>query len=280
MKKLTLFFTLFSAITYAQPKITTNSTFGKIDYSQKNYELSNYNVIYSYKIVKNVKRPDKVKSGLALLQLGNSYNKFVDYSQIEKDSLFEKMSHLSTVNSDQFNEILAVGFKSTFKYQLILDKEKNELTYADNIYSNYFLYKEVLPKMVWKLDKETKQILNYSAKKATVKYAGRNWTAWYTEEIPLQYGPYKFSGLPGLILEIYDDKEHYHFTVDGINQNPKQIYLSQGDKTPVEITKKEFMKAEKNHHENTASIYSGNAVEANGKPMLLNELPYNPIELE
>ena len=39
MKKLTLFFTLFSAITYAQPKITTNSTFGKIDYSQKNYEL-------------------------------------------------------------------------------------------------------------------------------------------------------------------------------------------------------------------------------------------------
>lgn len=78
-----------------------------------------------------------------------------------------------------------------------------------------------------------------------MKYAGRNWTAWYTEDIPIQFGSYKFNGLPGLILEIYDDKEHYHFTENSINQNPKQIYLSQGDKTPITVKKPNFIKLRK-----------------------------------
>lgn len=281
MKLLYYFIIFIGCIVYAQPQIKTDISFAPIKYSQTNYELSNYNIIYDYKIVRNVKKPEKTKTGLALLQIGKRYNKFVDYNQIGTDSILESFSHLPTIKTNEFNQIMSQSFKSAFKYQLILKKENDELTFVDRISPNDFLYKETLPKLDWKLLNDTKQILNYTAKKAIVKYGGRNWTAWYTEDIPLQYGPYKFGGLPGLILEIYDDKEHYHFTANSINQNPKQIYLSQGDKTPITVKKVEFYKAEKDYHENAGERFKGHALDQNKKPITnIGAMSYNPIELE
>lgn len=280
MRLLIFLLTFTGVFAFAQPKIKTDATFSAPNYSQQNLELSAYNITYDYKIVKNIKAPDKTKSGVALLQIGDKYNKFVDFNKIKTDSITEKFSHLSTVNSSHFNELLDVSFKSIFRYQIIFNKDNDELTFVDKIHSDSFLYKEKIPTFAWKLDKETKQILGYSVKKASVKYAGRNWTAWYTEDMPIQFGPYKFNGLPGLILEIYDDKEHYHFTANSITQKPEQIYLSQQEKEPIEVKKAEFYKAEKDYHVNAASNYKGVAVDANGKPLVMKEIPYNPIELE
>nr|WP_264554494.1 GLPGLI family protein [Flavobacterium sp. N1861] len=65
----------------------------------------------------------------------------------------------------------------------------------------------------WKLEKGQKEIGSYTCNKATTTYKGRTYTAWYTLEIPLSYGPWKFNGLPGLILEAYDTeyKIYYFF---------------------------------------------------------------------
>lgn len=38
--------------------------------------------------------------------------------------------------------------------------------------------------------------------KATCDFAGRKWIAWFTTEIPIQDGPYKFYGLPCAYCEI------------------------------------------------------------------------------
>jgi len=54
----------------------------------------------------------------------------------------------------------------------------------------------------WKLDKFQKVVLGYSCKKATCNFRGRNYEAFYAEQIPISNGPFKFGGLPGLILEI------------------------------------------------------------------------------
>lgn len=72
----------------------------------------------------------------------------------------------------------------------------------------------------------------FNLQKATARYGGRNWIAWFTEEIPISEGPYKFNGLPGLIFEIYDDKENYKFTL-------QQIYQIK-DKTEIWIPSKKF----------------------------------------
>lgn len=94
--------TLTGFFAFAQPKIKTDATFSAPNYSQQNLELSTYNITYDYKIVKNVKAPEKVKSGVALLQIGDKYNKFVDFNKIKTDSITEKFSHLSIVNSLHF----------------------------------------------------------------------------------------------------------------------------------------------------------------------------------
>ncbi|MFC0426406.1 GLPGLI family protein [Chryseobacterium scophthalmum] len=63
----------------------------------------------------------------------------------------------------------------------------------------------------WKLTNEKKKVKDLNMQKATTNWGGRNWTAWFTTDIPFQEGPYKFHGLPGLITELYDDKNNYKF---------------------------------------------------------------------
>lgn len=55
----------------------------------------------------------------------------------------------------------------------------------------------------WKLYKtDSKLIAGYKCFKAGLRWRGRDYTAYYTPEIPTSFGPYKFKGLPGLILSI------------------------------------------------------------------------------
>ncbi len=65
----------------------------------------------------------------------------------------------------------------------------------------------------WVLTTEKKEVKNLTLQKAKTTYGGRNWTAWFSTEIPFQEGPYKFHGLPGLIVEISDDKNNYKFSL-------------------------------------------------------------------
>ena len=97
--------------------------------------------------------------------------------------------------------------------------------YSDKIESVNFGYKENNPPMKWKLINEEKEILSQKCFKAITSFRGRNFIAWYTKDIPINDGPYKFSGLPGLILEVYDDNENFHYKpLAIINKNQEILY--------------------------------------------------------
>jgi len=70
------------------------------------------------------------------------------------------------------------------------------------------------PVISWNIEKETKMYASLQLQKATTNFGGRKWTAWFSKEFPFQEGPYKFHGLPGMIVEIYDDKKNYHFVLN------------------------------------------------------------------
>lgn len=63
----------------------------------------------------------------------------------------------------------------------------------------------------WTLIDEEKEILGYNCQKATTYYAGRNYTAWYASNIKNESGPWLLHGLPGMILEAYDESKEVHF---------------------------------------------------------------------
>ncbi|MDT8413961.1 MAG: GLPGLI family protein [Flavobacteriaceae bacterium] len=80
------------------------------------------------------------------------------------------------------------------------------------VYRSY----EALPKFNWTLGNKEKTIANYKVKNATTRFRGRSYEAWFSEEIPISDGPWKFNGLPGLILEVYDTDKDYFFTIKNI----------------------------------------------------------------
>jgi len=68
----------------------------------------------------------------------------------------------------------------------------------------------------WAISDEEKEIAGYPCRKAVARYLGRDWTAWFTEEVPIQAGPWLLWGLPGLIVEARDADQFIVFQLTGI----------------------------------------------------------------
>jgi GLPGLI family protein len=114
--------------------------------------------------------------------------------------------------------------------------------------------KESFPPMNWVLstdNKEVKKINDYTCNKATLNFRGRNYIAWYTAKIPVSFGPFKFRGLPGLILEIYDVSNEYIWTATKITY-PLALKVDLGfinKLKPIEITLKQWIEKLKKERE-------------------------------
>lgn len=95
---------------------------------------------------------------------------------------------------------------------------------TDNIASTYYLIEEKYPRLAWTISEETKEIGGYPCQKATTQFAGRNYTVWFAPALPFPYGAWKLHGLPGLVLEAFDEKKEvlFHYlgfeTLDGEKQ--------------------------------------------------------------
>lgn len=126
-----------------------------------------------------------------------------------------------------------------------------EITYYSLEFDGHeFKYNEK-PEFKWNITKETKEILGYKVYLATTTYAGRDYEAYFTPEVPIQDGPYKFFGLPGLILEIFDKKKDHHFLAIGISKGKK---ISINDRLAkgkyIETSKSKFIEVRKSHTQN------------------------------
>lgn len=84
-------------------------------------------------------------------------------------------------------------------------------------------YTESLPQMSWSISEETKEILGYDCQKAETDFRGRHWTVWFASEIPVDCGLWKFSGLPGLIMEASSADDFYVFTAVSIENKAIKI---------------------------------------------------------
>lgn len=96
----------------------------------------------------------------------------------------------------------------------------------------------------WILKDDTKKIGSFTCQKATILFRGRNYIAWFTEEIPVHFGPWKFQGLSGLILEIYDVDKVFHIVAKKVNVKQDSICEIHIDKSKFEsaLTINQFLK--------------------------------------
>lgn len=92
--------------------------------------------------------------------------------------------------------------------------------------NNNSQFTELCPVQQWKLHNETKTILEHRCQKATCHWRGRDYVAWFAPDIPVKRGPWRFNGLPGLILKIYDTNHFYTFEAVSLKKvnEPMMLY--------------------------------------------------------
>ena len=140
------------------------------------------------------------------------------------------------------------------------NRQLDKIIVADyiRVSKDYLKYKEDLNLFQWTIDSEKKIINDYPCQKATTRFSGRDYTAWFTGEIPISDGPYKFNGLPGLIIELYDTDDHYHYLLTSLKRakTPYVIYLENeldclgGTKDYFDVDKQKFFQLKREAHKN------------------------------
>ena len=156
------------------------------------------------------------------------------------------------------------------------------------IKNTIFRYDEKTPEMNWNLTGETEEILGYACQKAVTTYAGREWIAWFSPDIPVDCGLWKFNGLPGLIMKALDSKEEYLFRLIGVEQ--KQENIVRYPKREKIVTREQYRKTEQTTHDNPILVSQGvdgflsiiaPHLNLTGKEIFTSGhflYPYNPIE--
>ncbi|WP_316831076.1 GLPGLI family protein [Pedobacter aquatilis] len=119
------------------------------------------------------------------------------------------------VSETEYKEVSII--KSNKRAFIFKDIGKRKLILSDNIISKVFLISDTLNNFKWKVTSEHQKILNFNCTKALVNFRGRTYTAWFSDKIPLPLGPWKFGGLPGLIIRVSDNENKFVYEITGID---------------------------------------------------------------
>lgn len=156
-----------------------------------------------------------LKTERTFLDIKGNQSLFISEHRLIKDSLVSAFRQNEKVdNKKEEKDFTKLGMKLTepsfFDYYIIKNIPEQKVYYYDKVEGKQIYYQEDRP-VKWNVSDITERQNGYLAQKAIVNFGGRVWTAWFTKEINISDGPYKFSGLPGLIVKLEDDKGDYKF---------------------------------------------------------------------
>ena len=130
----------------------------------------------------------------------------------------------------------------------------NQYKVYDNTGLERAYYVEPIDVIEWEVSDSTKNILGYECFMAEADYHGRHWTVWFTPEIPLNNGPWKLQGLPGLILEASELSGQHFFTATGIENSNQEMLPVYNYKQYDKSNRIDMLKMERNFRDNQNSM--------------------------
>lgn len=194
------------------------------------------------------------------LYFNKNFSRFISDGAFLLDSLTTIAEGKGTESiDDEFDGKLfniVKNHHTMFNFNIYKDYKNKTISYYELLFTTYYMYKETLPVCKWKVLPEVGEINGYKCQHAITSYAGRTYEAWFTREIPTSDGPYKFYGLPGLIVKINDTRNQYSFELS------KLIHLTSGSslalpKRPFrQSTKQKVAKAAQDLKNNLPNMFS------------------------
>ncbi len=177
--------------------------------------------VYQY----NVHDPvlDKDEEDFKFLEIGRRISKYSDYANFQLDSVIA-IDYPNGMSRNQYHQ-LSRNYSNSLE-ATIKEFETGTIKTYDKVFIDRYVYEEPLKLMDWTLQPGSKDICGQTCRKATTSFRGRNWTAWYAPDIPIDNGPWKFGGLPGLILKVESNDGEQRFEATAIRNNPHTISLA------------------------------------------------------
>ncbi len=197
----------------------------------------------------------KTKDDLLILQIGKSISKCFSHYSNQVDSL-SALPNGDMIIGKMINDAMNNGEFMRGKYphkrlKTYIYKNYPEgcMTVTDGLILQDYRYVDSLHTQIWTMGDSTREVLGYTCQQATADFRGRHWTAWFATDIPVSDGPWKLGGLPGLILEAYDEGQQHVFTAIGLERvkdEPIIFNRSFGDNQKFEQTNRlEFLRSKK-----------------------------------
>lgn len=164
--------------------------------------------------------------------------------------LFNANESLSEFDYQTADKNITQEDSGAFSFKISLDdslgnqfyNSNSELIFRDVVFNNgkeYVIVKDILPDFDWQISKETKKIGSYQCLKATGSFRGRLYEVWFTPEVRNRYGPWKFRGLDGMIVQANSLDGNIKFTLKNIKKSKEAIIVPTDGK---EISLEQYIK--------------------------------------
>ncbi|SUX47142.1 GLPGLI family protein [Chryseobacterium indoltheticum] len=164
--------------------------------------------VYQVTSKPDITNKNDIKTENAYLDISAEKSMFYSENRIKRDSVMQ--ANRQSGGARGFNREQMDGLRTNINYSIEKNKKDQKTFYKERIGRDQYSYEEDRP-LNWKILSETTKIGDYKVQKAETDFGGRKWTAWFTTDLPYQDGPYKFNGLPGLVVKAEDSTGDYSF---------------------------------------------------------------------
>ncbi|REC80387.1 GLPGLI family protein [Chryseobacterium elymi] len=199
----------------------------------------NNRFVYQVTMKPDAEDKNEIKTENAYLDISAEKSLFYSENRYKRDSILQKAFQSGGGRGSVSREQME-GVRTNINYSVEKDKASQKTYFKDRIGRDVYVYEEDRP-LNWKMFSETTKIGDYKVQKATTEFAGRIWTAWFTTDLPYQDGPYKFGGLPGLIVKVEDDKGDYSFDLMKNYKIAEIVTLNQFGNT-LKVKRSDYLK--------------------------------------
>lgn len=194
--------------------------------------------VYEYKSIKDTLKNDTTKT-IMYLDVYKQGSIYYDIENYKKDSIAASQ-----------------GEKITNFENRVFKQYPNHISLITSINNDKFIVSDSR-KMNWIIFPEKKTINKFNTQKATLYYGGRNWTAWFSTDIPISDGPYKFHNLPGLIVKIVDNNNAHIFELIAIQKLEGTLTNKTTGQKLIAIDQETFRKFYREYRTNPNKNFNG-----------------------
>ena len=213
------------------------------------YDTVEYVVMYELTFREDTSQLNRCRTENHMLSIGKKHevSSFRGYDTYRRHKELKKAGDSGItdelIKTGRIGEVFRNIPSSAIKCSIFKNMTTKTISTTDHIYlQGMYEYEESFDCFNWLITSEIDTIHNYVCQKAICDFGGRTWEAWFTLELPFCDGPYKFCGLPGLILNIADTENHYSWKFLSIERpsEPMMLYDRIEERTPT--TKNDFFK--------------------------------------